>query len=74
MGRIIDDLQLTKVADSLIFMLSGGEQKRVNVGTELLTDPALIFSTSRRPESTPRQLRVSFPSLKPSPDGTERRW
>ena len=41
--RIIRLLRLTKVADSKIQMLSGGEKKRVNIGTELLTDPAVLL-------------------------------
>ena len=35
--RIISLLRLTKVENSPIKMLSGGEAKRVNIGTELLT-------------------------------------
>jgi ABC-type multidrug transport system ATPase subunit/ABC-type multidrug transport system permease subunit len=41
--RIIKLLRLTKVADSRIRMLSGGEKKRVNIGTELLTDPSILL-------------------------------
>lgn len=41
--RIIKLLRLTKVADSPIMLLSGGEKKRVNIGTELLTDPSILF-------------------------------
>lgn len=41
--RIMKLLRLTKVADSPIMMCSGGEKKRVNIGTELLTDPSIIM-------------------------------
>lgn len=41
--RIIRLLRLTKVADSTIKMLSGGEKKRLNIGTELLTEPAVLL-------------------------------
>jgi ABC-type multidrug transport system ATPase subunit len=41
--RIIKQLRLTKCADTPIFMVSGGERKRVNIGSELLTDPAIIL-------------------------------
>lgn len=41
--RVLTRLRLHKVADSPIKMLSGGERKRVNIGTELLTDPAVLM-------------------------------
>merc|ERR1712100_507770 len=41
--RIIDMLRLQKCADSPIMMCSGGEKKRVNIGTELLTNPMVIM-------------------------------
>jgi len=41
--RIIKLLRLTKVQDSPIMMCSGGEKKRVNIGTELITDPKIIM-------------------------------
>lgn len=41
--RIISLLRLQKVAQSPIKMLSGGEKKRVNIGTELLTAPSIIL-------------------------------
>lgn len=40
--RVLKLLRLSKVADSPIRMLSGGEKKRVNIGTELLADPAVL--------------------------------
>lgn len=36
-------LRLEKCADTPIFMVSGGERKRVNIGSELLTDPAIVL-------------------------------
>ena len=41
--RIIKLLRLTKAQDSPIMMCSGGEKKRVNIGTELITDPQIIM-------------------------------
>lgn len=42
-NRILDQLRLNKCADTPIKMISGGERKRVNIGTELLTDPKVIL-------------------------------
>eukprot|EP01100_Stratorugosa_tubuloviscum_P002234 TRINITY_DN1509_c2_g1_i1.p1 TRINITY_DN1509_c2_g1~~TRINITY_DN1509_c2_g1_i1.p1 ORF type:complete len:639 (-),score=286.02 TRINITY_DN1509_c2_g1_i1:94-2010(-) len=46
--RIIEDLRLTKVANSQVGSsdfrgLSGGEKKRLSIGCELITDPMLLF-------------------------------
>lgn len=46
--KVIQELGLQKVQDSMIGNqivrgISGGERKRVNIGTELVTDPALLF-------------------------------
>merc|ERR1712224_1113853 len=41
--KILELLRLTKVADSPIMMCSGGEKKRVNIGTELITNPSIIM-------------------------------
>ena len=42
-NEIIQLLRLNKVADSPIMLVSGGEKKRVNIGTELLTDPSVVL-------------------------------
>eukprot|EP00548_Thalassiothrix_antarctica_P007970 CAMPEP_0194140468 /NCGR_PEP_ID=MMETSP0152-20130528/9999_1 /TAXON_ID=1049557 /ORGANISM="Thalassiothrix antarctica, Strain L6-D1" /LENGTH=666 /DNA_ID=CAMNT_0038838721 /DNA_START=60 /DNA_END=2060 /DNA_ORIENTATION=- len=41
--KLIDQLRLNKVADSPIMLCSGGEKKRVNIATELLTDPLILI-------------------------------
>jgi ABC-type multidrug transport system ATPase subunit len=41
--KVISLLRLGKVADSQIKLCSGGEKKRVNIGTELLTDPQALL-------------------------------
>jgi ABC-type multidrug transport system ATPase subunit len=42
-GQVLAELGLTERADLPISKLSGGQRKRVSVGTELLTQPALLF-------------------------------
>lgn len=47
-NRVIQELGLSKVRNTmvgneLIRGISGGERKRVNIGTELVTDPSLLF-------------------------------
>ena len=41
--KILKMLQLEKCAESKIMMCSGGEKKRVNIGSELITNPAVIM-------------------------------
>jgi len=41
--RIIRQLRLGRCADTPIQRISGGERKRLNIGSELLTDPAIIL-------------------------------
>lgn len=47
-SRVVQELGLSKVRNTmvgneLIRGISGGERKRVNIGTELVTDPSLLF-------------------------------
>jgi ABC-type multidrug transport system ATPase subunit len=41
--KILQMLRLTNVAESPIHLVSGGEKKRTNIGTELLTDPSVLL-------------------------------
>ena len=41
--RVISQLNLQKCADTELMLVSGGEKKRTNIGTELLTNPSAIL-------------------------------
>jgi ABC-type multidrug transport system ATPase subunit len=41
--EVLDDLDLTQRKDLQVSRLSGGQQKRVSIGVELLTKPGLFF-------------------------------
>lgn len=41
--KVIGQLRLEKCSNVPIKLISGGEKKRVNIGTELLTNPSVIF-------------------------------
>ena len=40
---IISILKLDTCSDTPIMLISGGEKKRVNIGSELLTDPSVLL-------------------------------
>jgi ABC-type multidrug transport system ATPase subunit/predicted component of type VI protein secretion system len=41
--EVIDTLELRERRDTLVRRLSGGQRKRVNIGVELVTKPAVLF-------------------------------
>jgi ABC-type multidrug transport system ATPase subunit/ABC-type multidrug transport system permease subunit len=42
-NHVIQTLRLEKCADTTIELVSGGERKRCNIGTELLTNPSILL-------------------------------
>lgn len=42
-AAVIERLRLNRCADTPIMLISGGEKKRTNIGTELLTSPRIIL-------------------------------
>ena len=44
---IIDQLGIRKCENTPILLISGGEKKLVNIGTELLTNPSVLFLDGR---------------------------
>ncbi|CAF3064940.1 unnamed protein product, partial [Rotaria sp. Silwood2] len=42
-NQVIEQLHLQSCADTTIMLICGGEKKRVNIATELLTNPSVIF-------------------------------
>lgn len=41
--HVIKTLRIEKCADTSILLISGGEKKRCNIGTELLTNPSILL-------------------------------
>ena len=41
--RVMEKMHLTHIADSCVHYISGGEKRRTSIGTELLTDPRVLF-------------------------------
>ncbi|CAF1379057.1 unnamed protein product [Adineta steineri] len=41
--QVIEQLHLQTCANTPILLISGGQKRRVNIGTELLTNPSVIF-------------------------------
>lgn len=42
-NQVIKTLRIEKCADTKILLISGGEKKRCNIGTELLTNPSILL-------------------------------
>ena len=63
-GEVLDELSMTKHADTRIDRLSGGQKKRVNIGMELLTRPTLLFLDEPTSPLDPHLKRDMFRQMR----------
>jgi ABC-type multidrug transport system ATPase subunit len=69
-GEVLDELSMTKHADTRIDRLSGGQKKRVNIGMELLTRPSLLFLDEPTSPLDPHLKRDMFTQMRTMADKT----
>jgi ABC-type multidrug transport system ATPase subunit len=63
-GEVLDELSMTRHADTRIDRLSGGQKKRVNIGMELLTKPSLLFLDEPTSPLDPHLKRDMFTQMR----------
>lgn len=63
-GEVLDELSMTRHADTRIDRLSGGQKKRVNIGMELLTKPSLLFLDEPTSPLDPHLKRDMFMQMR----------
>jgi ABC-type multidrug transport system ATPase subunit len=63
-GEVLDELSMTRHADTRIDRLSGGQKKRVNIGMELLTKPSLLFLDEPTSPLDPHLKRDMFAQMR----------
>ncbi len=63
-GEVLDELSMTRHADTRIDRLSGGQKKRVNIGMELLTRPTLLFLDEPTSPLDPHLKRDMFAQMR----------
>jgi ABC-type multidrug transport system ATPase subunit len=63
-GEVLDELSMTRHADTRIDRLSGGQKKRVNIGMELLTRPSLLFLDEPTSPLDPHLKRDMFTQMR----------
>jgi ABC-type multidrug transport system ATPase subunit len=69
-GEVLDELSMTRHADTRIDRLSGGQKKRVNIGMELLTRPTLLFLDEPTSPLDPHLKRDMFRQMRAMADKT----
>ncbi len=69
-AEVLDELSMTKHADTRIDRLSGGQKKRVNIGMELLTRPSLLFLDEPTSPLDPHLKRDMFAQMRKMADKT----
>jgi ABC-type multidrug transport system ATPase subunit/ABC-type multidrug transport system permease subunit len=63
-GEVLDELSMTRHAETRIDRLSGGQKKRVNIGMELLTKPSLLFLDEPTSPLDPHLKRDMFAQMR----------
>jgi ABC-type multidrug transport system ATPase subunit/pSer/pThr/pTyr-binding forkhead associated (FHA) protein len=63
-GEVLDELSMTRHAETRIDRLSGGQKKRVNIGMELLTKPSLLFLDEPTSPLDPHLKRDMFTQMR----------
>ena len=67
-AEVLDELSMTRHADTRIDRLSGGQKKRVNIGMELLTRPSLLFLDEPTSPLDPHLKRDMFLQMRTMAD------
>jgi len=67
-GEVLDELSMTRHAETRIDRLSGGQKKRVNIGMELLTKPTLLFLDEPTSPLDPHLKRDMFAQMRKMAD------
>src|SRR6202012_3230970 len=67
-GEVLDELSMTRHAETRIDRLSGGQKKRVNIGMELLTRPTLLFLDEPTSPLDPHLKRAMFRQMRAMAD------
>ena len=66
--EVLDELSMTRHANTRIDRLSGGQKKRVNIGMELLTRPTLLFLDEPTSPLDPHLKRDMFAQMRQMAD------